>query len=53
MVESAKTVILEVNPRLPRTFGDTTVHVSEVDFFVENDRSPPCPFTACRPSKAR
>jgi acyl-CoA hydrolase len=30
-------VVLEVNPRLPRTFGDTEVHVSAVDLFVERD----------------
>jgi acyl-CoA hydrolase len=42
MVEEAETVILEVNPRLPRTFGDTTVHVRDVDLFVENDQEVPC-----------
>jgi len=36
MVGAAKTVILEVNERLPRTYGDTHVHVSEVDAFVEH-----------------
>ncbi len=30
-----KTVVLEVNPRLPRTFGDTHLHVSAVDRFVD------------------
>jgi acyl-CoA hydrolase len=42
MVEAAKLVVLEVNPRLPRTFGDTQVHVSEVDYFVEPDQEVPC-----------
>lgn len=37
MVERAKKVILEVNPNVPRTFGDTLVHVSEVDYFIETD----------------
>ena len=41
MVEAAKLVVLEVNPRLPRTFGDTQVHVSKVDFFVEYDQEVP------------
>jgi acyl-CoA hydrolase len=41
MVEAAETVILEVNPRLPRIFGDTQVHVSQVDFFVEHDQEVP------------
>jgi len=34
-------VVLEVNPRLPRTLGDTQVHVSQVDFFVEHDQEVP------------
>lgn len=29
-------VIAVVNPNLPRTFGDTTVHISEVDVIVES-----------------
>ena len=41
MVEAADLVVLEVNPRLPRTFGDTTVRVSDVDLFVEHDQEVP------------
>ncbi|MGA2977686.1 MAG: acetyl-CoA hydrolase/transferase C-terminal domain-containing protein [Spirochaetia bacterium] len=41
IIEAARTVILEVNPRLPRTFGDTHLHVSAVDFFVLNDQEVP------------
>ena len=37
MVENAHLVIMEVNERLPRTFGDTTIHVRDVDCFVENN----------------
>lgn len=37
LVESAKTVIAEVNPNMPRTCGDTLVHVSQLDYIVEND----------------
>jgi acyl-CoA hydrolase len=37
MIEIADLVILEVNPNVPRTFGDTLVHVSQVDYFVETD----------------
>lgn len=33
--------ILEVNPNFPRTFGDTQVHISEVDALVESDRPIP------------
>jgi 4-hydroxybutyrate CoA-transferase len=32
----AKTVIAAVNEHLPRTFGDTWVHCSEIDWFVED-----------------
>lgn len=41
IMDHARIVVLEVNPRLPRTFGDTQVHVSEVDFFVEHDQEVP------------
>ena len=34
-ISSAKMVIAEINDQMPRTFGDTFVHVSEVDYFVE------------------
>ena len=33
--------ILEVNPNFPRTFGDTQVHISEVDALVESNRPIP------------
>lgn len=33
----AKTVIVQVNRRMPRTLGDTCLHVSEIDSFVEID----------------
>jgi acyl-CoA hydrolase len=35
--DSADLVILEVNPKLPRIFGDTEVHISDVDCIVEVD----------------
>jgi acyl-CoA hydrolase len=41
VIEAADTVILEVNPRLPRTFGDTHVHVSAVDHFVTFEQEVP------------
>ena len=41
IMDHARLVILEVNPRLPRTFGDTQVHVSDVDYFVEHDQEVP------------
>ena len=36
----AKMVIAEVNENIPRTFGDTWIHVSEIDWFVENTPPP-------------
>ena len=36
-VAHAKTVIAEVNPQMPRTHGDSFLHVSEIDCFVECD----------------
>ncbi len=35
--EVASYVIAEVNPNMPRTLGDSFLHVSEIDAFVEND----------------
>ncbi|MBS4537602.1 acetyl-CoA hydrolase/transferase family protein [Clostridium sp. D2Q-11] len=37
MIENANIVILEINPNMPRTFGDTIIHIDEVDYFVEVD----------------
>jgi acyl-CoA hydrolase len=36
VIEAADLVILEVNRNLPRTFGDTHLHVADVDCFVEH-----------------
>jgi len=36
MLEQAKTVVLEVNENAPRTFGDNTVNIRDVDFIVES-----------------
>lgn len=35
--ESAGLVIAEVNPNMPRTLGDSFIHVDQIDFFVEVD----------------
>jgi acyl-CoA hydrolase len=40
-LEAADLVILEINENLPRTFGDTQVHIRDVDFVVENNRKLP------------
>lgn len=44
----AKLLILEVNKQMPRVFGDSLIHISEVDMVVENhvqlmQLSPPAP----------
>ena len=36
--QSAKIVIAEVTPHMPRTHGQSFMHVSEIDYFVPNDR---------------
>ncbi|HTX72975.1 MAG TPA: acetyl-CoA hydrolase/transferase C-terminal domain-containing protein, partial [Rectinemataceae bacterium] len=41
VIEAADLVVLEVNPHLPRTFGDTQLPVSAVDYFVESDLEVP------------
>lgn len=35
--ESAELVIAEINPNMPRTFGDTDVHIKDIDYLVEVD----------------
>jgi 4-hydroxybutyrate CoA-transferase len=35
--ESAKMIIAEVNQQMPRTHGDTLIHVSEIDYIVPVD----------------
>lgn len=34
---AAKRTILEVNPNMPRVFGDSQIHISEIHALVEND----------------
>lgn len=36
-ISNAKTVIAQVNPNMPRTFGDSLVHISEIHYLVETD----------------
>lgn len=36
MIETADLVVLELNENLPWTLGDTQVHITEVDYIVEN-----------------
>lgn len=41
ILEAAEITVLEVNDKLPRTLGDTQVHISDVDYFVEFSQMPP------------
>ena len=34
----AKTVVAQVNPNMPRTHGDSFIHVREIDFIVESEQ---------------
>lgn len=36
-IQNSKTVIAQVNPRMPRTFGDGIIHISQIDYLVEVD----------------
>lgn len=54
IVETARTVIVEVNPSLPRCPGgwQESVHVSEVDIVVEGPGEPPIALAAAPPTAA-
>ncbi len=41
MLEAADIVILEVNSKYPKTFGDVIIHISQVDHIIEADYDPP------------
>ena len=40
MMKGAKKLVLEVASRAPRTYGDTLIHISQVDALYEVDRHP-------------
>ena len=40
-IKHAKYIIAQVNPRMPRTFGDGLVHVNEINAMVEVDEALP------------
>jgi acyl-CoA hydrolase len=41
MIEQADIVILEINPKFPRTLGDLEVHENDIDYFVKVDYDVP------------
>jgi acyl-CoA hydrolase/RimJ/RimL family protein N-acetyltransferase len=45
-MDKASLVAGEINPRIPRTFGDTFVHVSDFNYLVES-RDDPITFDRC------
>ncbi|MGH2664723.1 acetyl-CoA hydrolase/transferase family protein [Flavobacterium sp.] len=36
-IQNSKVVIAQVNPQMPRTFGDGIIHISEIDYLVDVD----------------
>lgn len=40
-MEQANKVIIEVNPNFPRSYGDTHIHISEIDHIIETERPLP------------
>ncbi|NYB75697.1 acetyl-CoA hydrolase/transferase family protein [Sedimentibacter hydroxybenzoicus DSM 7310] len=41
IMENSDIVIIEINPNMPRTFGDTTVHINDIDYVIEVDYNVP------------
>lgn len=41
VARTARRLIVEVNPQMPRVFGDSLLHVSEIDAIVEHDAALP------------
>ncbi len=37
--EMSKTIIAQVNTHMPRSLGDSFIHVNKIDYFVENNES--------------
>ncbi|MDF2698674.1 MAG: ach1 [Haloplasmataceae bacterium] len=37
MIEVADLVIIEINPKLPRTFGENELHINDIDYMIETD----------------
>jgi acyl-CoA hydrolase/GNAT superfamily N-acetyltransferase len=48
--EYARHVIAQVNPNMPKTLGDSFIHVNDIDFLVEGDE-PVLEFTTPGPSE--
>ena len=40
IIQAAYVVIAEINPYVPRTYGDGMVHIKDIDYFVYSERPP-------------
>lgn len=38
-IRTAKKIIAQVNPKVPRTFGDAQIHISQIDAYIEVNES--------------
>lgn len=43
IADHSRIVLAEVDPRFIRTFGDNALHVSQIDYLIENPELPPLP----------
>ncbi|MHA1166373.1 MAG: GNAT family N-acetyltransferase [Candidatus Hodarchaeales archaeon] len=39
IAENSDTIIAEINPQMPRTLGDSFIHIDDIDMFIVNDTS--------------
>lgn len=35
MIDASDIVIIEINPNMPRTFGDSVIHINDIDYVIE------------------
>ncbi len=40
IIQAAGKVIAEINPQVPRTYGDGMVHIKDIDYFLYSERPP-------------
>ncbi len=40
IIKAAGMVIAEINPQVPRTYGDGMVHIKDLDYYVYSERTP-------------
>ncbi|MGV9200659.1 MAG: GNAT family N-acetyltransferase [Promethearchaeia archaeon] len=50
IAEEAEHVVAEINPNMPRTLGDSFIHMDDIDAFVQTDH-PPIEFTYDAPGE--